>query len=276
MAARRWLITGVSGGFGRMLAEAALAQGDHVAGTLRKEGQFADFEALAPGRAHAVKLDVTDREEIKTAVGQAAEKLGGGIDIVVNNAGFGMMGALEELDADQIDDVIEANLMGTIFVTRAALPYLRESKGVLVNFSSYAGYFGMPGVSTYCAAKFAVEGLSESLHIELGAFGIRVMLVEPGFFKTNFAGGSLKIARHPMAIYDGTPAGAARSVSERKIVQKPAEPELLVDTVMKALDSETVPFRLIIGTDAVANMKRKVSSLQEAVNECEALPANQG
>lgn len=274
MSAKTWLITGVSSGFGRQLAEAALARGDSVAGTLRQEGQIAGFEALAPGRAHGVLLDVTDRAAIGPAVDEAIARLGGGLDVLVNNAGFGMVGALEELDEDQIDDVIATNLFGTIFVTRAALPALRASHGTLVNISSAVGYYGMPGSSTYCAAKFAVEGLTESLQGELAAFGIRVMLVEPGFFLTNFATSSIKMVRNPMAVYNDTPAGQVR-LGKSDFPFTPNEPAKLVEIVMATLDREELPLRLVIGLDAMGMLQQKIASYQATIEAGSALAINQ-
>ena len=154
--ARKWLITGVSSGFGRKLAMAALAHGDHVAGTLRKADQTAEFEALAPGRAHAVLLDVTDAAAIGPAVGACIERLGG-LDVLVNNAGYGLFGCAEELDDAEIRHCMETNFFGTLGVVRAALPTLRQQGGRILNFSSLAGMCGIPGAGIYNAAKFAVD-----------------------------------------------------------------------------------------------------------------------
>jgi NAD(P)-dependent dehydrogenase (short-subunit alcohol dehydrogenase family) len=273
MSTKTWLITGVSSGFGRLLAQAALERGDAVAGTLRQQEQISEFEALAPGRAHGILLDVTDRAAIGPAVATAIERLGGGLDILVNNAGFGMVGALEELDEDQIDDVFDTNLFGTIFVTRAALPALRASHGSLINISSAVGYYGMAASSTYCSAKFAVEGLTESLQGELAAFGVRVMLVEPGFFITNFAKTSLKIVRNPMAVYDDTPAGKVRQ-GKSDFPFTPNQPAKLVEIVMATLARDELPLRLVIGLDAMGMLQHKIASYQETLKAGEALAIN--
>ncbi len=176
-----------------------------MVGTLRKAEQSADFESLAPGKAFAVQLDVTDRKQIRAAFTEAISKLGG-LDILVNNAGYGMFGAIEELDEGQIDDVMQTNFFGTLNMIRAALPSMRTTGGKIVNFSSLAGLVGVAGLGSYCAAKFAVEGLSESLVNELAPFNIHVMLVEPGAFRTEFAG-SRRSQRSP----DHIPARAAAS-----------------------------------------------------------------
>lgn len=262
--ARRWLITGVSGGFGRLLAEAALERGDNVVGTMRRADHVAEFEALAPGRGHGVLLDVTDRPRVAPAVAEAVEKLGG-IDILVNNAGYGLAGALEELADDEIDRAIETNLHGTIYTTRAAIPALRASKGHIVNFSSMAGMVGIPGMSIYCAAKHAVEGLSESLSQELGAFGVKVTLIEPGAFRTNFASGSQHIARAPLAEYDDTPAGMSRNGMSTYGGSEPGDPNKAIAAILNVIDSPEPPLRLLLGNDAWTWVHRKLEGVNKNI-----------
>jgi len=263
--ARRWLITGVSGGFGRTLAEAALARGDSVAGTLRRDGDVAAFEALAPGRAHAVLLDVTDRARIRPAVEHAVDALGG-LDILVNNAGYGLVGALEELDEDQIDAVIETNLFGTLYTTRAALPGLRKNRGMIVNLSSMAGLVGIAGLSSYCAAKHGVEGLSESLRTELAPLGIRIMLVEPGAFRTRFLAGSIHMPRNPMPLYDGTPAGRTRTGIAAHGGKERGDPAKAVAAILKAIDAPEPPLRLVLGPDAWHWLQAKLDALRTNID----------
>lgn len=262
--ARCWLITGVSGGFGRLLAEAALERGDSVAGTLRNADQIAAFEALAPGRAHGVLLDVTDRERVGPAVDEAIGKLGK-LDVLVNNAGYGIAGALEELADDEIDRAIATNLHGTIYTTRAAIPALRASHGHIVNLSSMAGLVGIPGMSIYCAAKHAVEGLSESLAQELGAFGIKVTLIEPGAFRTNFASGSQHIARAPLAVYEDTPAGMARQGMSSYGGSEPGDPAKATEAILTIIDSPEPPLRLLLGNDAWAWVHRKFDNVNKDI-----------
>jgi NAD(P)-dependent dehydrogenase (short-subunit alcohol dehydrogenase family) len=257
---RRWFITGVSSGFGRLLAEAALKRGDSVVGTLRQAEQGAAFEALAPGRAHAILLDVTDRRRIPAAVEEGVGKLGG-IDVLVNNAGYGLAGALEELHEDEIDHAIDTNLNGTIYVTKAALPALRASRGQILNFSSLAGMVGLPGMAAYCAAKHAVEGFSESLASELQPFGITVTLIEPGGFRTNFFKGSERIARQPMSIYDGTPGGMTRAGLSGAGDLMPGDPARAVEAILLAIDAEEPPLRLVLGSDALAGVQAKLDRL---------------
>lgn len=265
---KRWFITGVSSGFGRLLAEAALARGDSVVGTLRNAEQAGAFEALAAGRAHAVLLDVTDRRRIPTAVAEGVAKLGG-IDILVNNAGYGLAGTLEELEEDEIDHAIETNLSGTIYVTKAALPALRESRGRIVNFSSMAGLVGLPGMSPYCAAKHAVEGFSESLSAELAPFGIKVTLIEPGGFRTNFFKGSERIARAQLAIYDETPGGMTRTFLSGADISVPGDPAKAVAAILLTVDADEPPLRLVLGEDALIRVRAKLQSMSDDLSRWE-------
>lgn len=266
--ARRWFITGVSSGFGRLLAEAALARGDSVAGTLRNAEQASEFEALQPGRAHAILLDVTDRERIRDAVAEGVAALGG-IDVLVNNAGYGLAGVVEELDEDEIDHVIETNLGGTIYVTRAALPALRESRGHVVNFSSMAGLVGLPGMAAYCAAKHGVEGFSESLAAEMAPLGVGVTIVEPGGFRTNFFKGSERIARNPMAVYDNTPGGMTRANLSGAGDFMPGDPAKAITAILAAVDAPEPPLRLVLGADALAGYRAKLDSVAANLAEWE-------
>ncbi|HSV44443.1 MAG TPA: SDR family NAD(P)-dependent oxidoreductase, partial [Ramlibacter sp.] len=192
---RRWLITGVSSGFGLELAMAALARGDTVVGTLRQREQAESFEKIAPGRSHAVLLDVTRADTIAPAVQQALQ-LAGGLDVLVNNAGYGLFGAVEETSDAEARHVMETNFFGALAVTRALLPQLREQRsGHIFNIASVAGVIGFPGCGLYAASKFALEGMSEALAGELAPFNVRVTIVEPGGFRTNFAGGSMRKVR---------------------------------------------------------------------------------
>ncbi len=272
---RRWFITGVSSGFGRLLAEAALARGDSVAGTLRSPEQAGAFEALAPGRAHAVLLDVTERKRIPAAVSEGVGKLGG-IDILVNNAGYGIAGVLEELDEDEIDHAIETNLGGTIYVTKAALPALRESKGRILNFSSMAGLVGLPGMAPYCAAKHGVEGFSESIAAELQPFGIVVTLIEPGGFRTNFLKGSERIARTPLSIYDATPGGMTRSGLSGVGDMMPGDPSRAIEAILRVVDSDAPPLRLVLGADALTSIRDKMDRVQANLAEWESVTLSTG
>jgi NAD(P)-dependent dehydrogenase (short-subunit alcohol dehydrogenase family) len=255
---RHWLISGVSSGFGRVLAQAALARGDSVAGTLRDPVQLAAFEALAPGRAHGVLLDVTDTARVEAGVAQALQRLGR-IDVLVNNAGYGLFGAVEETAEDEARRVMETNFFGTLRLTRAVLPQLRrQGGGRIVNFSSLAGLIGIPGVGLYSAAKHAVEGLSESLALELAPLGIRLILVEPGGFRTDFAGRSMTVVRQPLADYDTTPAGRTRSNIARYSGHEPGDPAKAMAVLLQAVDAAEPPLRLVLGEDAMQAVRAKL------------------
>lgn len=261
VSGKRWLVTGVSAGFGWRLAEAALARGDSVAGTVRQPEQVAGFEALAQGRSHAILLDVTDRKRIRPAVEEAVGRLGG-LDILVNNAGYGLSGALEELQEDEIDHVIDTNLNGVIHTIRAALPALRDGGGHIVNMSSLAGMVGLPGLSTYCAAKFAVEGLSEALQRELEPFGIAVTAVAPGAFRTDFATRSKRHARAPLAAYDGTPAGDSRDGLTSLAGKEPGDPAKAAAAILRAVDAEVPPTHLVLGKGALHMIRGQRAKLE--------------
>jgi NAD(P)-dependent dehydrogenase (short-subunit alcohol dehydrogenase family) len=200
---RRWLITGASSGFGRAIAEAVLAEGDAVVATARRPAALAD---LAERRGATVRaLDVTDGGQVREVVAEAVAT--GGVDVLVNCAGHGLIGALEELTDAEFRGVMETNLFGALAVTKAVLPHMRErGSGHIVQMSSMGGVSANPGHAVYATSKFAIEGASEALAGEVAPFGIRVTIVEPGPFRTDFAGRSM-LPSTPMAAYAGTPRG---------------------------------------------------------------------
>ncbi|MEP6867107.1 MAG: SDR family NAD(P)-dependent oxidoreductase [Novosphingobium sp.] len=266
---RKWLITGVSSGFGQELAKAALDRGDHVAGTLRQTGQIAEFEALAPGRAHGVLLDVTDADAIAPVVTAAVNRLGG-LDVLVNNAGYGMFGCIEELSDGEIRHCMETNFFGTLGVTRAALPALRQSAereagARILNFSSLAGMCGIPGVGIYNAAKFAVEGLSEALAIELAPFGIHTTIVEPGGFRTKFGSGSQRIAAQPMGEYAETPGGQIPKLMAKFADRAIGDPAKAVRALLAIVDTPSPPLRFAIGADVNKAITRKLAQVAQDI-----------
>jgi NAD(P)-dependent dehydrogenase (short-subunit alcohol dehydrogenase family) len=270
---RRWFITGVSSGFGRILAQALLQRGDSVAGTLRKPEQVAAFEAFAPGRAHGLLLDVSQAASIPQVVAEALERLGG-VDVLVNNAGYGLFGAVEEIGDDEARQVMETNFFGTLNLTRALLPHFRaQGGGGIVNLSSLAGVLGMPGVGLYCAAKHAIEGLSESLAVELAPFGIRVLIVEPGGFRTDFAGRSMSVASQTLPAYDATPAGKTRSGMAQYSGREPGDPAKAMTTLIAVLESPNPPLRLVLGADAMAAVRGKLARVAADIGAWEQVSA---
>ncbi|MGI8495779.1 MAG: oxidoreductase, partial [Pyrinomonadaceae bacterium] len=196
-----WFITGSSSGFGRELAEQVLERGGKVVATARNVNDVEDFVKKYPETARAVKLDVTEADEIKSAVEKAVEEFGR-IDVLVNNAGYGLGGGIEEPSEEQIRRQFETNVFGAIRVMRAALPFMREQKsGHILNISSIGGFRSGPSVGYYTATKFALEALSESLAGEVEHLGIKVTIVEPGGFRTDFAGRSFVMPENRLADY---------------------------------------------------------------------------
>jgi NAD(P)-dependent dehydrogenase (short-subunit alcohol dehydrogenase family) len=260
---RVWLITGVSTGFGRELAKEVLARGEIVAGTLRQAAQVDEFRALAPGRSFAYRLDVTEAATIPEVVANVVRDTGR-IDVLVNNAGYGLIGAAEETSDAEARKLFETNFFGLLNVTTAVLPHMRAARrGHVVNFSSLAGIMGIPGVSLYCATKFAVEGLSESLAGELAAFGIKVMLVEPGGFRTDFQGRSITMPAKVLPEYAGTPAANARAMSAQYHGHQPGDPAKAAKAIVEAVDSDATPLRLVLGADALGAGRAKLASLAQ-------------
>ncbi len=249
--ARVWFVTGSSTGFGRALAEAVLRHGDRVVATARKIEQVADLEQRYPDRARAVRLDITDPEEVRTAV-EIALGAFGRIDVLVNNAGYGLFGAVEEVSDSQIRKQFETNVFGLLSVTRAVLPLLREQRaGHILNFSSVGGQVSFPGVGIYHATKHAVEGISGSLAQELAPFGVKVTIIEPGFFRTDFGGRSLDFAE-PKEPYDFVRqfwAGA----SERMV----GDPVKAAQAIIQVVEAPDPPLRLPLGADALQLIRQK-------------------
>ena len=199
-----WLITGCSTGFGRELAAILIGRGYRVAATARDPAKIADLVRGHGAAALAQKLDVDKPAEVAAAVKAATEKFGR-IDVLVNNAGYGYLSAVEEGEDEEIRAMFETNVFGLAAMTRAVLPVMRAQKsGAIVNISSQGGFIGFPGTGYYNATKFAVEGLSEALAKEVASFGIKVLIVEPGPFRTDWAGRSLKTPKTPIAAYAET------------------------------------------------------------------------
>ncbi|WCT76151.1 oxidoreductase [Novosphingobium humi] len=255
-----WLITGCSSGFGRILAEMALARGDRVIATARRVEQIADLAAPHPDQVLRLALDVTDPASIHAAMVQA-EAAFGRIDVLVNNAGFGLVGAVEELEPREYRPMFDTNLFGLIEVTRAALPLMRRhGGGRIVNLSSVGGFTGRQGFGLYNASKFAVEGLSEALAEEVAPFGIKVIIVEPGAFRTSFLGRSIATGASRLAAYDAT-SGATRDFSAANDGAQTGDPRKGMAVLMQAVLAEQPPLRLPLGRDALARIDRKLAGV---------------
>ncbi len=247
---KTWLITGTSSGFGRSLTELLLERGDRVVATVRQEHALDDLKERYSEQLRVAVLDVTDNQAIRSVVDQAFKDLGA-IDVVVNNAGYGLFGAAEEVSDDQITHQFNTNVMGSIQVIRAALPYLRaQGGGRIIQLSSMGGQIAFPALSIYHATKWAIEGFIESLAQEVAPFNIQATLVEPGSARTNF-GGSSMIAGEPMSEYDTTPVGYIRQMSQQAGEDSfPGDPVKMAQAIMVSADSEQAPLRLTLGSDA--------------------------
>ncbi|MBD2524695.1 SDR family NAD(P)-dependent oxidoreductase [Nostoc sp. FACHB-133] len=254
-SSRVWLITGSSTGFGRALAEAALAQGDCVIATARDVSKIQDLEQQYPQTGKAVRLDVTDPATIQTAVrsGLAAFTR---IDVLVNNAGYGLMGAIEEVSDQQIRDQLETNFFGLLNVTRTVIPtFKKQGVGHILNISSIGGRKTFPTMGLYHASKFAVEGLSETLAQELISFGIKVTIVEPGGFETDFSGRSLITAKQ-MPEYNSLRAELVKIAAEQARGHVPTG----VQAMLKVVKLPDPPLHLVIGPNALPTIVQKLSS----------------
>jgi NAD(P)-dependent dehydrogenase (short-subunit alcohol dehydrogenase family) len=244
-----WFITGCSTGLGRALATAVLDRGQRAAVTARSPEQVADLVAAHPGRAVALPLDVTDHDQVVRAV-KAAEAEFGGIDVLVNNAGYGYLAALEEGEDDEVRRMFDTNVHGLVDVTRAVLPGMRARRsGHIVNVSSLGGLAAFAATGYYHATKFAVEGLSESLAAEVGPLGIGVTIVEPGAFRTNWSGPSMRQSATRIADYDGT-AGARRAATLATYGKQPGDPGRAAAAIITAVESPEPPLRLLLGKAA--------------------------
>lgn len=241
-----WLITGVSSGFGQELAQQAIANGDHVIGTLRNEAQRAAFDAFHPELAHGVLLDVTDESAIKSTVAQALTSFGR-IDVLVNNAGYGLEGAVEEVSMDQARNQFEVNFFGAMAMIQAVLPGMRKHRsGHVVNITSTGGLIAFPGIGVYNASKHALEGLTEALFQEVAHLGIKVTAIEPGPFRTNWAGGSMVHVDNVIDDYQQS-AGAMRASLAQRNGRQPGDPARAAAAIIKVVSTETPPRRLLLG-----------------------------
>jgi NAD(P)-dependent dehydrogenase (short-subunit alcohol dehydrogenase family) len=245
MAAKMWFITGTSRGFGREWAIAALERGDRVAATARDTASLADLVERFGDAIVPLALDVTDRDAAFAAVAEAHERLGR-LDVVVNNAGYGLFGLIEEVDEAQVRDQFETNVFGALWVTQAALPFLREQgSGHIVQVSSIGGISAFPLVGIYNASKWALEAFSQSLAAEVADFGIHVTLVEPGGYATDWAGSSAKHAE-PLPAYA---AFHEKAAEQRKVrMASPGDPAATRGAILKVVDAEQPPLRIFFGT----------------------------
>ena len=250
---KTWFITGTSSGLGRLLAERLLQRGDRVVATLRHEGALDELKQQYDDRLHVLTLDVTDIREVRTNISAAFEAMGR-IDVVVNNAGYGLFGAAEEVTNEQIERQIATNLTGSIQVIRAALPHLRrQGGGRIVQVSSEGGQIAYPNFSLYHATKWGIEGFVESVAKEVGPFGIDFVIVEPGPTSTQFGAGLDHAV--PMPEYDDTPAGDVRRAIASNSFAIRGDAGRTVTAMIVAADSAHPPLRLTLGGGAYDSIR---------------------
>lgn len=261
---KTFLITGVSSGLGKAFAEEAIKQGHKVIGTVRRVEDADKFSLLATERVFPLILDMTSYDDIHNAVSQAESKLGP-IDVLVNNAGYGHEGALEESSMDDLQRQFAANVFGPVAMIKAVLPGMRKRRsGHIINVTSMGGFITMPGISFYCGSKFALEGISESLGKELASFGIHVTTLAPGQFRTEWAGRSLDRTPRSIADYDSI-MGPIRSARQAKSGNQPGDPKKAAKALLALIKSENPPVRLFLGSDALLFVEQKLDAMKNEI-----------
>jgi len=269
----KFLITGVSSGFGRAFSLAALAAGHTVIGTVRNESARKDFEDLDIGRAIAVVLDVTDFSAIDAKVAEITGKVGP-IDVLVNNAGYGHEGTLEESPLEEMRRQFDVNVFGAVAMIKAVLPSMRERRsGHIINITSMGGFITMPGIAYYCGSKFALEGISETLAKEVAGFGVKVTAVAPGSFRTDWAGRSMVRSPRQIQDYDALfdPIRGARQEKSGKQLGDPAK---AAEILLKIANAPDAPVHLLLGSDAVALVQNKIAAMSDEMKSWESVSAS--
>ncbi len=257
-----WFVTGCSKGFGKELAKLVLARGWRAVVTARRPEQLKEIVAGSHDRALALELDVTDRAQIARAV-EEAEKKFGRIDVLVNNAGYGYLAAVEEGEEEQVRAMFEANFFGAVALTNAVLPGMRRRRsGRIVNISSIGGLVSFGATGYYHATKYALEGLSESLALEVAPLGIKVTIVEPGPFRTDWAGGSLLESKIRISDYDAT-AGERRAQTHDRSGKQQGDPVRGAEAIIAAVSSENPPLHLLLGKPALGLAHAKLEALKK-------------
>ncbi|WP_354164918.1 oxidoreductase [Burkholderia sp. 567] len=264
------LITGVSSGFGRALAQEALAAGHTVVGTVRSEAARQAFEALAPQAAIGRVLDVTDFERIDGVVADIETNVGP-VDVLVNNAGYGHEGILEESPLSEMRRQFDVNVFGAVAMIKAVVPFMRERRrGRILNITSMGGHITMPGIAYYCGSKFALEGISETLGKELEPFGIAVTAVAPGSFRTDWAGRSMARTPRSIADYDAI-FDPIRQAREEKSGRQLGDPAKAARAMLAVIAADRPPAHLLLGSDALRLVRAKWAALEDEMRAWEAV-----
>ncbi|KML49329.1 short-chain dehydrogenase [Burkholderia cepacia] len=264
------LITGVSSGFGRALAQEALAAGHTVVGTVRSAQAAQDFESLSAQAAVARVLDVTDFERIDGVVAEIEANVGP-VDVLVNNAGYGHEGIMEEAPLAEMRRQFDVNVFGAVAMMKAVVPLMRvRRRGRILNITSMGGHITMPGIAYYCGSKFALEGISDTLRQELEPFGIAVTAVAPGSFRTDWAGRSMARTPRTIADYDAL-FDPVRKAREEKSGKQLGDPVKAARAMLAAIAAEHPPAHLLLGSDALRLVRNKLTALEEEIRAWEAV-----
>jgi NAD(P)-dependent dehydrogenase (short-subunit alcohol dehydrogenase family) len=272
MAQKTIFITGVSSGLGRALAMEALSAGYRVVGTVRNEAARAEFDQLRPGQSFGRLLDVTDEQAVPRVIARIEAEIGP-IDVLVNNAGYGHEGTVEESPLQELRRQFEVNVFGAVAVIKAVLPFMRQRRrGHIINITSMGGLVTFPGVAYYHGSKFALEGISGSLAKEVKGFGIAVTAVEPGMFRTDWAGRSMVRSERTIADYDAVfaPLRAARAARSG---QQPGDPAKAGRAILKLLDAPNPPEHLLLGPDALQYVRAGLESFEQDIRAWESVSA---
>jgi NAD(P)-dependent dehydrogenase (short-subunit alcohol dehydrogenase family) len=266
--ARVWFITGASSGFGRSIADEALARGEKVVATARRPEALDDLAGTAGDRVLVQKLDVTDTADQQSAIEAALERFGR-IDVLVNNAGRTQVGAVEETTEEELRALFELHFFAPAALTAAVLPVMRaQGSGAIVQMSSVGGQVTAPGFGVYCATKFALEGLTETLAEEVAPFGIRCMIVEPGAFRTDLFASGGPVLSQPIPEYAET-VGATRDYVASNHGKQPGDPRKAAAAIAAALDAGEPPLRLVLGADAIGNIRSRLERVGDELSRWE-------
>lgn len=263
-----WIITGISSGLGKALAEAVIAKGDYVVGTMRNPSQIEKFNRENEGKAVALPLDLSVPNEIDNFISQIGNRFPR-IDVLVNNAGYGLAGAVEETSLIEARNVMEVHFFGVLHLLKGILPLMIPNKdGHIFNISSHSGFKGFAGFGIYGASKFALEGMSEALSAEVFPLGLQVTIVEPGPFRTEFAGTSLQLAEQQLPCYSET-AGAFRLRLASVNGKQEGDPQKAADIIVNLALNKEAPLRLILGKIAVGTVRSKLDSVRTDLEKFE-------
>ena len=269
----RWFITGCSTGIGREIARAALEAGHSVAVTARDAAAVSDFAEEFGDRAIALPLDVTDRDQITTAV-TATEAAFGGIDVLVNNAGYGYMAAVEEGDDAEVRKLFDTNYFGVVDTLKAVLPGMRaRHSGHIVNISSMTGLVANPPNAYYSSTKFALEALTEALSKEVAPLGIKVTAIEPGAFRTDWASRSMQESPTPIGDYDEN-VGTRKTMIKEFAAHLPGDPRKVAEAVLMVTALDEPPLRLLLGRDVLAAVREKIAAMTASIDQWESVTKN--